>query len=355
MYVDKRLAGIQAVQTLSRLNRAYPGKDKTYVLDFVNDTEEILAAFKMYHTTAELADVTDPHLVYNLRAKLDAAGHYDEFEVERVVAVELNPKATQGELAKAIEPVVDRLHKKYKAAQVSLAIATEKKDSSGTDSAQDELSALLLFQSDMRAFQRLYTYLSQIFDYGNTAIEKRAIFFKQVLRLLEFGREREGIDLSKVVLTHHTLKNLGKRALPLAEGDKPKLEPITEAGSGSVQAKQKAWLSEIIQKVNELFEGDLTDQDKLVYVNPVIKGKLLESKTPQQQATNNSKKQFANSPDLMTELINAIMAALDAHTLMSEQALDSEAVRARLKEVLLGPGRLYETLRNQVLGQGERL
>ena len=355
MYVDKRLAGIQAVQTLSRLNRAYPGKDKTYVLDFVNDTEEILAAFKMYHTTAELADVTDPHLVYNLRAKLDAAGHYDEFEVERVVAVELNPKATQGELAKAIEPVVDRLHKKYKAAQVSLAIATEKKDSSGIDSAQDELNALLLFQSDMRAFQRLYTYLSQIFDYGNTAIEKRAIFFKQVLRLLEFGREREGIDLSKVVLTHHTLKNLGKRALPLAEGDKPKLEPITEAGSGSVQAKQKAWLSEIIQKVNELFEGGLTDQDKLVYVNQVIKGKLLESRTLQQQAANNSKEQFANSPDLMTELVNAIMAALDAHTLMSEQALDSEAVCARLKEVLLGPGRLYETLRNQVLGQGEPL
>jgi type I restriction enzyme R subunit len=208
---------------------------------------------------------------------------------------------------------VDRLHKKYKAAQVSLAIATEKKDSSGIDSAQDELNALLLFQSDMRAFPRLYTYLSQIFDYGNTAIEKRAIFFKQVLRLLEFGREREGIDLSKVVLTHHTLKNLGKRALPLAEGDKPKLEPITEAGSGSVQAKQKAWLSEIIQKVNELFEGDLTDQDKLVYVNQVIKGQLLESKTLQQQAANNSKEQFANSPDLTTELVNAIMAALDAY------------------------------------------
>jgi type I restriction enzyme R subunit len=170
-----------------------------------------------------------------------------------------------------------------------------------------------------------------------------------------YDREREGIDLSKVVLTHHTLKNLGKRALPLAEGDKPKLEPITEAGSGSVQAKQKAWLSEIIQKVNELFEGDLTDQDKLVYVNQVIKGKLLESKTLQQQAANNSKEQFANSPDLMTELVNAIMAALDAHTTMSEQALDSEAVRARLKEVLLGPGRLYETLRNQVLGQGEPL
>ncbi len=74
MYVDKRLAGIQAVQTLSRLNRAYPGKDTTYVLDFVNDAEEVLEAFKTYYETAELAAVTDPNLVFDLRAKLDAAG-----------------------------------------------------------------------------------------------------------------------------------------------------------------------------------------------------------------------------------------------------------------------------------------
>ena len=71
MYVDKRLAGIQAVQTLSRLNRAYPGKDTTYILDFVNEPDEILAAFKPYYETAELAGVTDPNLVYDLRAKLE--------------------------------------------------------------------------------------------------------------------------------------------------------------------------------------------------------------------------------------------------------------------------------------------
>lgn len=117
MYVDKRLAGIQAVQTLSRLNRSHPGKDTTYVLDFVNNTEEVLAAFKLYHETAELADVTDPNIVFNLRAKLDAAGHYDDYEVERVVAVELNPKSKQSDLAAAVEPIVDRLHKKYNAAR----------------------------------------------------------------------------------------------------------------------------------------------------------------------------------------------------------------------------------------------
>ena len=350
MYVDKRLAGIQAVQTLSRLNRAHPGKDTTYVLDFVNDTTDILEAFKTYHTTAELSATTDPNLVYNLRAKLDMAGHYDDFEVDRVVEVELNPNAKQSDLVAAIAPVQDRLMKRYKAAQEALAAAKAKEDPEATKSAQDELNALILFKSDMGAFVRLYTFLSQIFDYGNTAIEKRSIFYKRLLPLLEFGREREGLDLSKVVLTHHNLKTLGKRAMPLSEGETPKLEPITEAGSGSVQEREKAFLNEIINKVNDLFEGELTDQDKLVYVNNVIKGKLLESETLRQQATNNTKEQFANSPDLKSELMNAIIGALEAHTAMSTQALDSETVRAGLKDVLLNQVGLYETLRAQAAG-----
>jgi len=345
MYVDKRLAGIQAVQTLSRLNRAHPGKDTTYVLDFVNDPEDVLASFKMYHTTAELSSTTDPHLVFDLRAKLDAAGHYDDFEVDRVVEVEMDTNAKQSDLIKALEPVQDRLMKRYKAAQAALAAAKAKADATATKTAQDELDALVLFKGDLGAYLRLYTFLSQIFDYGNTGIEKRAIFFKRLLPLLEFGREREGIDLSKVVLTHHDLKDQGKRNLPLSAGDTPKIDPLTGAGGGSVQDKDKALLREIIEKVNDLFVGELTDQDKLVYVNNVIKGKLLESETLRQQATSNSKEQFANSPDLKTELLNAIMGALDAHTLMSTQALNSISVQSGLKDILLNHAGLYEGLR----------
>ncbi len=156
MYVDKRLAGIQAVQTLSRLNRAHPGKDTTYVVDFVNDAADVLEAFKAYYTTAALATTTDPNLVFNLRAKLDAAGHYDDFEVDRVVAVELDPRSKQSDLVAALEPVCDRLMKRYTAAQEALAIATEKKDDPAIKAADDELNALLLFKSDMGAFVRLY-------------------------------------------------------------------------------------------------------------------------------------------------------------------------------------------------------
>jgi type I restriction enzyme R subunit len=83
------------------------------VLDFTNDGNEVLEAFKTYYETAQLASTTDPNLVLDLRAKLDATGFYDEFEVDRVVGVELNPTARQGDLVAALEPVVNRLRKRY--------------------------------------------------------------------------------------------------------------------------------------------------------------------------------------------------------------------------------------------------
>jgi type I restriction enzyme, R subunit len=136
--------------------------------------------------------------------------------------------------------------------------------------------------------------------------------------------------------------------VPLGAGEAPKLNPLTESGGGSVQEKEKARLAEIITKVNDLFEGELTEDDRLVYVNNVIKGKLLESVTLAQQAANNTKEQFANSPDLSGELLNAIMDALAAHNTMSKQALESQRVRSGLRDILLGPAQLYEALRSRV-------
>ncbi|MEY4748267.1 MAG: hypothetical protein RIQ60_481 [Pseudomonadota bacterium] len=351
MYVDKMLGGIQAVQTLSRLNRAHPGKDTTYILDFVNDPAQVLAAFQTYYQTAELQATTDPHLVFELRAKLDAAGHYDDFEVDRVADVDLNPNATQKQLDAAIAPVADRLLKRYKAALAEKTLAEQAGDDKGAKAAKDALDALLLFKGDMGAYVRLYAFLSQIFDYGNTAIEKRFLFFKRLLPLLDFGRERDTVDLSKVVLTHHTLKNRGVQPLGLSTSDGIPLAPMDGAGTGSVQEKQKDYLAEIIDKVNGLFEGELSDTDQLVYVNGALKGKLLENELLMQQASVNSKEQFANSPDLKQALLDAIMDAFEAHQKMSTQALGSTRVQDGLREILLGPAQLYETLRARTRGQ----
>ncbi|HEX5749567.1 MAG TPA: hypothetical protein VFZ09_25280 [Archangium sp.] len=112
-----------------------------------------------------------------------------------------------------------------------------------------------------------------------------------------------------------------------------------------MQEKERARLHEIIEKVNTLFEGELSEQDKLVYVNNVLLGKLLESTTLAQHAANNTKEQFASSPDLRQEITNAIIEARDAHTLMSKQALSSEAIRDGIKDILLNHAQLVLRLK----------
>ncbi|MFC3312496.1 type I restriction endonuclease subunit R [Falsigemmobacter intermedius] len=347
MYVDRRLAGIQAVQTLSRLNRAWSSgdlkKDTTYILDFANSSEDILTAFRQYYETAELEDVTGPDQVLDLRAKLDAFGHYDDFEVDRVVKAELNPKATHADLRAAIEPVADRLLKEFKAAQTDERHALAAGNEKAAQAAKQAQEALILFKSTMASYRRLYAFLSQIFDYGSTAIEARYMFYRHLINSLDFGRERETIDLSKVVLTHHRLNKTGQTDLVL-NGDAPKLKPLTDTGTASVQDQEKALLSAILGKLNDMFSG-VTDNDQLAYV-AAIKGALLDNSKLAEQAQNNMKDQFASSPALKTAVTDAIIDAYAAHSEMSRQALGSAHIQEGLIGALIGYGQLYEALRN---------
>ena len=358
MYVDRKLGGIQAVQTLSRLNRAYRDnlcvKDTTYVVDFVNEAGDVLAAFQQYHTTAELADVSDPNVVVDLRNKLDSAGCYDRFEVERVASVVVNPKSTQANLDAALGPVSLRLLTKFKQART-----TRQSTAEGTKAhqdARDEMDALVLFKKDLGSYIRVYEFLAQMFDYGSTEFEKLYLFAKMLLPLLDYGRERDGVDLSALKLTHHKMRDLGQQKLNLGDADTPgvPLTPVTETGSGQVQDKHKLRLAEIIQAINELFEGDLTEGDTITFVG-ALETKLLESGTLRAQAKANKKEHFANSPNLQDELTKAIMDVMAAHETMSAQALGSENVQAGILSALLGPGALWETLRsaNETVRAGE--
>ena len=206
---------------------------------------------------------------------------------------------------------------------------------------------LVLFKKDIQTYIRAYTFLSQMVNYQNTDYEKRAIFYRALVRLLKFGRERDDVDLSELQLTHHLLRSNGMSHLRLIDDDKdsPKLQPLGGGGTGEVRDPEKLRLAEIIEKVNELFEGELTDDDKLVYVDQVLKSKLLESKLLQKQASSNTKEQFAGSPDLYSEQQKAIMGAMDAHKNMGAQALASKAIQAKLIELLLSHSSLYEDLR----------
>ena len=347
MYIDRRLAGVQAVQTLSRLNRAYKSgpikKETTFILDFSDSSDEVLKAFNQYYGRAELEAVTDPELIFDLKAKLDATGHYDDYEIDRVVKVEMDPMSQQGDLSKAIEPVAKRLLDTYASAKATWKLALDNGDEAGAKAAKDEMAQLELFRSDMQAYLRMYAFLSQIFDYGSAAVEKRSIFYRRLGSVLKFGREREGVDLSEVKLTHHRITSKGKRRIAPEGG--PKLLPVTAPGTAGLRDEDKVQLLEIIEKLNDLFIGDITDEDKVSYVMGTLRTKLLASDMLAQQAANNAKEQFAASPNLSSELIDAIIESYAAHSTMSKQALESEDIQASLLKLLLGRGQLWERLR----------
>jgi type I restriction enzyme R subunit len=111
-----------------------------------------------------------------------------------------------------------------------------------------------------------------------------------------------------------------------------------------LQDRQKQRLAEIIRALNDMFEGELTDGDRVAFAESV-RSKLMESLTLRAQAAANTQEQFANSPNLRDELLNAIIATMEAHGSMSKQALNSDAIQAGLLAVLLGPGGLWEALR----------
>lgn len=324
MYVDKRLAGITAVQTLSRLNRTAPGKETTYILDFVNEPEEILDAFRPYYLRSELASITDPNIIHELQTKLDDQHLYTDEEVNNFATVCLNPKAKQGTLLRYLRPAIQEYRQRQG--------AIEARPDGAQEAARSELAQL---RKDLQSFVHAYDFLSQIIDYGDTDLEKRALFFRHLLPHLHAVWDvNDPLDLSGVQLTHYRLRDQGWRQLPLH--DKPGeylLWPLTALGTGQPHDPRQEKLSAIIAQVNELFEGDLADIDKLSYFT-TITNKVADNPTVQQQARVNSKEQFAlgTFPNALRE---AIFATHDSHTQMTEQVLNNQQKWEELERLVL--------------------
>ena len=330
MYVDKRLDGVAAVQTLSRLNRVALGKTTTYVLDFVNDPDDILAAFKPYYQRAELAGVTDPNLIHTLQGKLDTARIYTEEALVRIVQVVRDPQGTQAALQAALAPAVERFRVRWRE-------ATDGRD-------RQRLDDLAIFRKDLASFVRLYDFLAQIINYGDTDLEKRALCFRLLVPLLATDRLNEELDLTGVQLTHYRLKDTGTRRLNLKDGAGDYgLVPPGEVGSGEGRDPQLARLAEIIQRMNDLFEGALSEADLLSYATH-IRDKLLEHPTLAQQAQHNTKEQFALG-DFRTIMLDTVVDGLERYQSMAGQVLGNERIREGFAAVLLDS--VYAALRER--------
>lgn len=309
MYVDKRLSGVLAVQTLSRLNRIYPGKEDTFVLDFVNDPEEILHSFMPYYRTAQLESVTDPNIVHELKTKLDERQVYHWAEVEQFAQAFFDPKRTQSALHPYLKPAADRF----------AALPEEQQEA---------------FRKDLGTFIRLYEFLSQIVPYEDRDLESLHTYAKNLMPRLRVRRSSEGFEIGEdVELTHYRLQKMSERRLELERGQAVSLQPVTEAGTGDVRQPEKKRLSEIVQRMNDLFSGDLSEADLIGYATH-IREKLLENETLAQQAARNSLEQFALG-DFDHEFMDAVIEGLDKYGKMADQVLNSDRVREGFKDLVL--------------------
>jgi type I restriction enzyme R subunit len=258
MYVDKRLDGVQAVQTLSRLNRKIAGKENPFVLDFVNEADDIFKAFKPYYDATSLQERADPQQLEALKHDLDAAQVYFWSEVEAFAHIfyrlpEKQTAADHAHMQRHLQPAVDRFK----------TMTDEVKRSE--------------FRQRLSSYVGLYSFLSQVIPYGDPALEMLYSFGRFLLPHLPLDRDTERVNLGdEVSLEFYRLQRIFSGEIDLQEGDIKGVKGPTEVGTGKAK-DDKVPLSEIIHALNERFATGFTEEDRLFFEQ--IKEKA--SKNPQ--------------------------------------------------------------------------
>jgi type I restriction enzyme R subunit len=351
MYVDKKLGGVECVQTLSRLNRVYPGKAATgtFILDFFNEPEDILNAFLPYYKTAKLDDVSDPNLIFDLHEKLRAAGVFQWSEVEQFCTAFFQRSKSNAALANICKPAVQRWQIRHKAAVLAHQQAREllertkqTKDAvlianagNNTKAAKNEKDALEIFKKDLGTFVRFYEFMSQIVDYDDAALEKLSLYARNLAPLLrEQAIDEEEVDLSHVVLSHYRLSKIKQQDLLLSEDEgNYGLKPGEGLGTARARDPKEAFLLEMIARLNELFITDkLTDQDLVSYAF-TVRDKVRENERVMSQLANNSDEQ-ALLGDFPKAVEDAILDSGEAYENQKLQLLSDPKKAAAFARVM---------------------
>lgn len=344
MYVDKKLGGVECVQTLSRLNRTFPGKAETgtFVLDFFNEPEEILSAFQPYYKTAELDDVTNPDLIFDLFDKLRAAGIFSWQEVQQFCDAFFIKNKSNAAIANICKPAVERWQKRYKSAVDAFKLANEmyKRTKKTNDpvliaNAENSLKdckeakdALEIFKKDLGTFVRFYEFMSQIVDYDDKDLEKLSLYARNLRPMLrESLLDDDDIDLGNVMLSHYRLSAIRQQDLKLNQDQTAYLIPGNEVGTAKPKDKKEELLSQIVARLNELFIMDkLSDKDLISYAY-AVRDKLSENTSVMMQIAKNTPEQ-AMLGDFPKALDDAILDSSEAHQEQMMQLL-SDPTKSR--------------------------
>ncbi|TVQ26747.1 MAG: type I restriction endonuclease subunit R, partial [Leptolyngbya sp. DLM2.Bin15] len=348
MYVDKKLHGVDCVQTLSRLNRTFPGK-ATFILDFFNEPQDILEAFLPYYTKAELADVSDPQIIYDLQGNLDAEGIYHWQEVEAFALAFFNPKAAHAKLTYHCQPAVERFKHRYQQAEAAQRQALEQKRAAtlhnndaarkqaehGLKTAGEQIDQLDLFKKNLQSFVRLYEFLSQIIDYEDPELEQLCVYAKHLYPLLRRDRlDQEDIDIAELALTHYRLTKGAKQQLRLAEEQGTyALKPGSAIGTGKAHDPEKQRLSEIIQALNELFGAEVSDDDQVQFLNTIAQ-RISRQDDVMAQVKNHTPDQVMHGL-FPKRVVDTVLDAMTDHEKLSLEVLDNEQSGRRFALLVL--------------------
>lgn len=270
MYVDKRLAGIQAVQTLSRLNRTHPGKEDTFVLDFVNETQEILDAFQPYYEQTMVGEQAKAEQLYELQAKLDSQQVYYRNEVEEFSKVFYKPMENQSpadhaKMNACIDPSVTRFKKL-------------------DDDRQEE------FRGWLTAYRNLYAFLSQVIPFQDSDLEKLYSFIRFLLTKLPKRNQGPVYHFDdEVALKYYRLQKISEGSLDLKAGKGGEVSGPTEVGTG-ISHGEKIELSQLIDILNERFGTEFKPGDQLFFDS--IREDAVTSPTLRQAALANTMENF---------------------------------------------------------------
>ena len=317
MYVDKKLSGVKAVQTLSRLNRIAPGKDDTFILDFVNDRQTILDSFQPYYQITTVSEEPEPNHLYDLKSKLDEWQIYWQSEIDAFSNIYFRPVQTHGRASQStkdqsriyafIDPAVDR----YKAIE--------------TEEEKDE------FKKSLRTWTNLYAFLAQIMPFREPDFEKFYAYAKLLQTKLPKRNLSEQLHLDdEIAMEYYRLQKIKEGSIDLVKEEDGEINGLTEAGIKRAK-EEKAPLSEIIEVLNERFGTEFEDADRLFFEQ--IETELVQDETLKTQARVNKIDTFKYAfEDLF---FSKLVDRMDQNQEIFEKILEDKAFGGLVKEWML--------------------
>jgi type I restriction enzyme R subunit len=318
MYVDKKLTGLHAVQTLSRLNRTCPGKEDTFILDFRNKPEEIYKAFKPYYEDTPTEPLTDVQHLYRLEHQIDETGLIFEEEIKGFCDVYFKPrrKETVHDHAK-MNGILDQAVERFK---------------ERPEEEQEEAKTLFV------NFRNMYGFLSQVIPYQDSDLEKLYTYLRFLLTKLPKRDSEMGIHLEdEIELQYYRLQKISEGQIDLTTGEAQALKGPTDVGTGS--ADEDIRLSELIDILNERFGTNFTQADQLFFDQ--IQEEAVESEPLQKAAAANSKEDFRYVFEKAFE--GLVIDRMEGNEEIFEKLMSNKDFRDLAVENLLG--KVYKKLK----------